>query len=745
MKKFLLLIAGAFLAGSLIMGAKNSMSAKALSPEHQQWLDAAAAELQAELSGDPIMAVVYKAEQYPLYNQPGQQGELLLTLGSGTTVYIQDVTMTESAEYQAGFDTWYQVSAWQNGAEYIGYINRAHLAISDEDFLQWEINFGTNPAMYEMMLLTEETAIDYSDVEQFPESYQPYLRALKEKYPKWIFVPQNTALDWDYVIGEELKGERSLIATSQGGHMYDNVHSPGWGFASEEALEYYMDPRNGLTEERIFQFEQLTYNASYHTQEALDIFLDTTFMGNGVLMPENTITYSLGIWAIGANAVNVSPFHLAARIYQEQGKGNSPLISGTYPGFEGYYNFFNVKASGKTNEEIYVNGLTYAKQQDWHDGYFSIWGGAKLLAQNYIGKGQDTLYLQKYNVIGSHYALFTHQYMQNIMAPTSEGRSTYKLYNGSNSLNNAFVFKIPVYENMPETACELTTSATRVALEIPEGYSEAVIHVDGVEYPAEKRNGQFIAEIGHADGKAAVLYSYNEKGVPTGMKVWMLDYTQDKKGTYYKATLAEEFTDALLYEGFSIRITGKSGMRMKASVPTALKETLLSTEGVLGYRLKEYGNLLMTASNYPTYPMTKESEKTAENAAYILNSDGTLTDNVFQTEDGRTFFTTVLVGIPASYYKTSYAFRSYMTLENAGEEITLYGPIQIRHIYYLAQRLLEAGNLQEGSAQQLFLKQLIADGDAAELEKQQQESEAQENVEQPSEQESVNQDSTDES
>lgn len=726
MKKFLLLIAGALLSGSLIMAAKNSMSADALSPEHQQWLDAAAAQLQAELAGDPIAGVVYRTEKYPLYDLPGQQGSLRAELGSGTTISVLDVTMTESAEYQAGFDTWYLVSAWQGGTEYTGYVNRAHLAISDEDFLQWEMDFGTNPAMYEMMLLTGEEVIDYSDVEQFPESYQPYLRALKEKYPKWIFVPQNTALNWADVIEQELKGERSLIGTSQGGHLYDNVHSPGWGFASREALEYYMDPRNGLAEEKIFQFEQLTYNASYHTQEALDIFLNTTFMGNGAKMPEDDITYSIGIWAIGANAVNVSPFHLAARIFQEQGQGTSPLISGTYPGFEGYYNFFNVKASGKTNEEIIVNGLTYAKQQDWHDGYFSIWGGAKLLAQNYIGKGQDTLYLQKYNVIGSHYPLYSHQYMQNIMAPTSEGRSTYKLYNGSNSLNNAFVFKIPVYDNMPESACELPASATRVALEIPEGYSDAVIHVDGVEYVAEKRNGQFIAEIGHADGKTAVLYSYNEKGVPTGMKVWMLDYTQDKKGAFYNATLAEEFTDVLLYEGFSIRITGKSGMRMKASVPTELKEALLSSEGVLGYQLKSYGNLLMTAKNYPTYPMTKESEKIAENAAYMHNDDGTVTDNVFQMNDGRTFFTTVLVGIPAEYYKTSYAFRSYLTLEKSGEEITIYGPIQIRHIYYLAQRLLEAGNLQEGSSQQLFLKQLIADGDAAEADNASQESGSQE-------------------
>lgn len=712
MKRFLLLIAGALLAGTILSAANNSMSAEALSPEHQQWLDAAAAVLEEEIARDPIMAVVYMAEEYPLYSQPGQQGEMLTSLSSGTTVFVQDVEMTDSAEYQAGFDTWYQVSAWQGGNEYVGYVNRAHLAISDEDFLQWEIDFGTNPEMYEMMLLTEEAAIDYSDVEQFPASYQPYLRALKEQHPKWIFVPQNTALDWNYVIGEELKGERSLIQISRGGHLYDNVHSPGWGFASRKALEYYMDPRNGLTQERIFQFEQLTYNASYHTEEALKIFLDNTFMGNGAKMPEDDLTYSYGIWAIGANALNVSPFHLATRIYQEQGQGTSPLISGTYPGFEGYYNFFNIKASGSTNEEIYINGLTYAKEQNWHDGYYSILGGAKVISQNYIAKGQDTLYLQKYNVIGSHYALFTHQYMQNIMAPTSEGTSTYKLYRDSGALENSFVFKIPVYNNMPEAACELPASATRVALEIPEGYSDPIIHVDGVEYAAEKRNGQFIAEIGHANAKTAVLYYYDASGVPTGMKVWMLDYVQDSKGAYYKATLAEEFTDVLSYHGFSIRITGKSGIRFKAGIAQNVRDSFLAG-GYNGYSLSDYGSIVMYEYNRASYPFIKGGEKVVQGMAFGTKADGTPVDNVYAVVDGRTQFTMVFVGLPASEYKSTFAFRTYLTVQRDGVERTIYGPVRSKNIYELAQQAIAAGFYQEGSPQQEFLKKLIADGDAA--------------------------------
>ena len=160
MKKFLLLIAGVLLTGTVVTAANNSMSAEAITTEHQQWLDAAAAVLEEEIAEDPIMAVVYMADKYPLYSMPGQQGDKLIDLNSGTTVYIHDVTMMDSAEYQVGFDFWYQVSAWQGGVEYVGYVNRAHLAISDEDFLQWEMDFGTNPAAYEINLLGEAAAID---------------------------------------------------------------------------------------------------------------------------------------------------------------------------------------------------------------------------------------------------------------------------------------------------------------------------------------------------------------------------------------------------------------------------------------------------------------------------------------------------------------------------------------------------------------------------------------------------------
>lgn len=142
----------------------------------------------------------------------------------------------------------------------------------------------------------------------------------------------------------------------------------------------------------------------------------------------------------------VSPYHLASRVLQEQGtRGDSGLISGAY----GAYNYFNVKASGATDAEILANGIAYAQSQGWVTRYASILGGAQVVGSNYISKGQDSLYLQKFDVDASHYGLYAHQYMQNIQAPMTESVSVRRAYSNAGALDNNYVFKIPVYLNMP--------------------------------------------------------------------------------------------------------------------------------------------------------------------------------------------------------------------------------------------------------------------------------------------------------
>ena len=405
--------------------------------ELEEYLEMARTELKEITAQDVVMALVYLCDSYQVRKTADAEGEVCVSIPTGTTVEITGM------DVDADLQLWFQVSLSWKDTSYTGYIQTGYLAYSNEKLMEWE-----NMYFPQVMLLS---AGNYPDVEQFPASYQNKLTQLKKAHPNWVFVKQNTGLDWQTVIKNENTGERSLIQTKMGSAYTNGAHGqPGWSYASEAAIKYYMDPRNFLDETRVFMFEQLTYNPSYHTQSAVQNILNSTFMKGSI--PGDSKTYAAAFFDIGST-LKVSPFHLACRVYQEQGKGESALISGTYSGYEGYYNYYNIKASGSTNKAIIENGLTYAKQQDWNSRYKSLQGGAKILSQNYILKGQDTLYLQKYDVDNSYNGLYAHQYMQNIMAPYTESSMVKSAYQSTGAINNSFVFKIPVYLNMPSAAC----------------------------------------------------------------------------------------------------------------------------------------------------------------------------------------------------------------------------------------------------------------------------------------------------
>ena len=160
---------------------------------------------------------------------------------------------------------------------------------------------------------------------------------------------------------------------------------------------------------------------------------------------------------------------LASRLIQEQGRnGSSSLISGTYEGangeLKGYYNYFNIQASGNTDQAVIENGLkcakgtlNYCSGNNWDSPYASIVGGSKFVYKKYVGindtygaKGQMTLYLQKWDPYGPQ--LGGHQYMQNIQAPVSESITTFNSYASYPDYKNySYVFYIPIYEGAPNT------------------------------------------------------------------------------------------------------------------------------------------------------------------------------------------------------------------------------------------------------------------------------------------------------
>ena len=308
-----------------------------------------------------------------------------------------------------------------------------------------------------------------SDVENY-SGYAELINEMKAKHPNWNFTIFYTGLDWNQVIKNETSAYhgRNVVPSYKSSQWKCSTctGSDGgsdWVCASEAAVSYYMDPRNWINDTYIFMFETLSFNSAVQTIEGVQ-----KIIANIEYMQGSTITYTTtnGSTATldksyaqvimdAAREANISPYHLAARLKQEQGSGSRPgaTATGTYSGYTGYYNFMNIGATGKIDSVVIKNGLEYAKQKGWTTPEISIKEGAKMLASNYISDGQDTLYLQKFDVDNQDGALYWHQYMQNVSATVTEGASTRIAYQNLGLLDSAIDFRIPVYENMPENKC----------------------------------------------------------------------------------------------------------------------------------------------------------------------------------------------------------------------------------------------------------------------------------------------------
>lgn len=303
--------------------------------------------------------------------------------------------------------------------------------------------------------------------------YSDLIDDLLKEHPNWTFTILFTGLDWDTVIRNETTAShgRNLVQNKSGewvcsvcgNKAYDNG---SWRCASAATVSYYMDPRNSLYEDYIFQFENLKWVDGKYTIDGIEqIISDCDYLLTDTISYTNTSgkkatikkSYAQVIMD-AAEAAGISPYHLASRIRHEQGPGKSAsaTATGTYSGYTGYYNFLNVNASGNGSSTIIKNALKYAKKQKWTDPEKSIKGGAKFLAKEYIQYGQSTLYLQKFDVDDSDDDLYWHQYQQNVSAAKTESTTIMQTYREIDSdLDMPFNFVIPVFENMPDAVCPM--------------------------------------------------------------------------------------------------------------------------------------------------------------------------------------------------------------------------------------------------------------------------------------------------
>lgn len=368
---------------------------------------------------------------------PSFSASILATLDKNSLVSASAIvtTYTTSTTYK-----WYRTT--YNGTTayvYTGYVR----IVSSDDAVAFEA---------------------YMTAQGFPESYKPYLRELHADNPKWVFKAQLTGLDWSSALSKEQVVGRSLLSSGiaeswksfeNGSYDFVNNKYVGfdgtWNAADGRVVAYYFDPRNFLTQSTVFQYLDHCFDANSQSIETIRSIAAGTFLNA-------TTDYATWIYNAG-KATGVNPNVLTAMIRQEQGVNGSGSISGTYTGYTGLYNFYNISAYTTSSMTAIEHGLWWARGGDapyattygrpWNTKEKAITGGAQYLATNYVLNKQNTLYLKKFNVLNGLTSVGTHQFMTHILGAYSEGVNLGKAYTNT---DYPLVFCIPVFNNMPAAA-----------------------------------------------------------------------------------------------------------------------------------------------------------------------------------------------------------------------------------------------------------------------------------------------------
>ena len=348
----------------------------------------------------------------------------------------------------------------------------------------------------------------------FPGTYADLMAALHERHPKWEFEPLFVSdMTWDAVLDKEMVPSRNLVAHSTWApspwntlglanytpYYAENAQSYDSGSfyqASRAAVAYFMDPRNFLNDTEIFMFETLAYNEASQTQAAIEKALSGSFMANACY-DGGTEKFSALILSVGRE-LDVSPVFLSGRLKSEQGNGTvqaqgkigdslwelyadadgkvggsnvwgtkytkdnqatADVIAKGKDYYNGYYNLFNMGASGTGLFEIRYNAWKEAAEAPakyhgpWTSQEKALYGGSVKVKERYIDTHRHTSYLQKFSVLAEAGSSRWSQYMQNIAAPLTESRSTKEAYVASRAYEDAHVFLVPVYLNMPSAPC----------------------------------------------------------------------------------------------------------------------------------------------------------------------------------------------------------------------------------------------------------------------------------------------------
>ena len=272
----------------------------------------------------------------------------------------------------------------------------------------------------------------------FPEEYVECLMELHKKYPEWKFEAVVTGIDYQEFVDYQEKEKKKCV------DIYDNEiskYSTGKDYAGERDPKYHEVNREGIIQfsnpcniiqvdyENIMQF----LNAEQELpQEYVNLVVPKILKNKD----QEIVKYIIN------SDTCINPVFMACIWNCENGPNGEEV---EYKGEKvQVYNFFNVGG-----DQGWDDSILYACEQKWYTPEECIKGSEETF-QKYIDNGQTTLYALDWD-----YQSYTNTGVAAIQYATLLNDADHKadplFYSGekSDELMQNFVFKIPVYENIP--------------------------------------------------------------------------------------------------------------------------------------------------------------------------------------------------------------------------------------------------------------------------------------------------------
>lgn len=450
--------------------------------------------------------------------------------------------------------------------------------------------------------------VSISDAERMCPGISGMVNNLKNAHSNYNFQFYNTGIDWNEAIIREYQGHgaspKNLFNVGEkysgmwfcpvcGTKSYDNG---SLRCASMEALKYMMDPRNSISDLSVFQFKSL---------ESPDVsYDDVVRVIAGTFLDHEECARAI---VEASQAYNINGYYLVAKMLTEHGKNGSTLSNGVVKNGVTYYNFFNIGAYGNSTSAIITNGTNKAAEEGWTSKRLSILGGAKFCKEEYIGRGQNTCYYQKFNVVHEP-SLFSHQYAQSILSAEIEGEKLRRNYTINGQITGNHTFIIPLYTNMPVTAQSRPSTATVNSIT----YDIAKVTANG-GLKVRSRQDITSAHIG---------------SIAQGVKVKVLSRGNVQSGGYYWDLVIADGTGLTGYVARNFIQTIGQGSNSGSSTPNEyIDRTLVSSINITGNSIVPLGTTTkLTANVSPSNATNKNVTWSSSNTTVAtVDSSGNVT------------------------------------------------------------------------------------------------------------------------